>query len=63
MATERKYCGRTWEQMNEELDTMCKLEEKLNLTEKEGNAFDVAIQCMTTVMNRMQNNKPIIWDQ
>ena len=59
---EHKYCGKTWEQMNNILDTMCEIEDKAELTSEEQEAFDIAIQCITTVMNRMTDDKPIEWD-
>ena len=59
---ERKYCGKTLEQMNKILDTMCDIEDRIELTDEEQETFDIAIQCVTTVMNRMTDNKPITWD-
>lgn len=63
---ERKYCGLTWEQMNEVLDTMCNIEDRVEeigwQEVGEQDAFDIAIQCITTVMNRMKDDRPIEWD-
>ena len=61
---ERKYCGKTWDEMNKVLDTMCDIEDRVELSEDEQDAFDIAIQCVTTVMNRMKCDKPIAfeWD-
>ena len=59
---ERKYCGKTWEQMNEVLDKMCILEDEIDLDDDMQEIFDIAIQCVTTVMNRMKDDRPIEWD-
>ena len=59
---ERKYCDKTWDDMNKVLDTMCEIEDRIELTDEETDTFDIAIQCITTVMNRMTDDKPITWD-
>ncbi len=59
---ERKYCGKSWKEMNEILNVMCETEDKYDLSADELEAFDIAIQCMATVINRMVDNKPITWD-
>ena len=60
---ERTYCGKTWEQMNKFRDTVCELEDQYQgMTKDEEEAFDIAIQCITTVMNRMKDDRPIEWD-
>ena len=48
--------------MNEVLDIMCKFEDKIEMTNEEEEAFYIAIQCITTVINRMTDDKPIEWD-
>ena len=59
---EHRYCGKTQEEMNGILDRMCMLEDRLELDDEEQEAFDIAIQCVTTVMNRMLDDRPITWD-
>ena len=59
---ERKYCGKSWADMNVILNIMCDIEDRIELTDGEQDAFDIAIQCVTTVMNRMTDDKPIEWD-
>lgn len=59
---ERKYCGKTWKQMNEVLNRMCELEDRCDLLDDEQEAFDIAIQCITTVINKMKDDSPIEWD-
>lgn len=59
---EHTYCGKTWEQMNRVLDIVCELEDRIEMTDEEQEAFDIAIQCITTVMNRMKDDSPIEWD-
>ncbi len=58
----RIYWGKNWEQMNKILDIMCDIEDKYEMNAEERDAFDIAIQCVTTVMNRMKDNRPITWD-
>lgn len=59
----KTYCGKTWDDMNGILDTMCEIEDRVDLTYDEQDAFDIAIQCVTTVMNRMKDNRPIEFDE
>lgn len=59
---ERKYCGHTWGQMDIVLDTLCELEDSLLITHKEQEAMDMAIQCVTEIMNRMKDGRKIMWD-
>ena len=57
------YCGKTRQEMNEILNTMCAIEEMASLTDEETDAFDVAIQCIATVINRMTDNRPIAFEE
>lgn len=59
---EHTYCGKTWDQMNVVLDIVCEVEDRIEMTDEERDAFDIAIQCITTVMNRMKDDSPIEWD-
>ena len=59
---ERKYCGYTHEDMKRVLDFMCNIEDHMDLNGQPEDDFDVAIQCITTVMNRMKDDRPIEWD-
>ena len=60
----RKYCGKSLEEMNDVLDSMCAIEDRIELTSEEKDAFDIAIQCVTTVINRMNSGNlvPFEWD-
>jgi hypothetical protein len=58
----KKYFGKSHSEMFEILNTMCRIEDQAELTESEEEAFDIAIQCVATVMNRMIDDKPISWD-
>ena len=58
----RKFCGHNHESMDRILDTMCKLEDRIELSEEEEEAFDIAIQCVTCIMNRMTDDRGIEWD-
>jgi len=42
---------------------MCELESKVNLSEEEWDMYDIAIQCVAVVINRMVDNKLIIFDE
>ena len=59
---ERTYCGKNHQQMNKVLDTVCEIEDRIEMTEEEQEDYDIAIQCVTTVLNRMLDDKPIEWD-
>jgi len=58
----KTYCGKTRDEMNDILNFMCELEDKVELTDEEEEKYDVAIQCVATVMNRMIHNRPICFD-
>mgnify|MGYP007133740405 CR=1 FL=1 len=58
----KTYCGYTHDDMNRVLDFMCNIEDQMELDDKQVNDFDVAIQCIATVMNRMVDDRPIEWD-
>ena len=50
----KTYCGKTLEQMHKILDTMCDLEDFCDIdSEEQQEAFDIAIQCVTSVINTM----------
>lgn len=59
---ERKYCGLNHDDMCNVLTTMCEIENIIELTKEEQDAFDIAIQCVATVLNRMVDDSPIEWD-
>ena len=59
---EHKYCGKTLDEMNEVLDKICALEDELDLDEEMEYIFDIVIQCVTTIINRMKIDRPIEWD-
>lgn len=59
MEENRTYCGKTLEQMDSILDIMCDIEDRDYWTDEEQAALDIAIQCITTVMNRMSEDRPI----
>ena len=50
--------------MKNVLYTMCDIEDVIELTEAEQDAFDIAIQCVTTIMNMMNCDDPVAmeWD-
>jgi len=59
---ERKFHGKTRAEMNGVLDYMCLLKERLRIPAEEQDKFDMAIQCIATVTNRMTDDKKIEWD-
>ena len=42
---------------------MSQIEDKKDLTEQQQIAFDISMQCVTEVMNRMKDDKPIAFEQ
>ena len=59
---DRTYCGKTRNEMNVVLDTICGFEDRFAMTDDEHDAFLIAIQCITTVINCMASDRPIEWD-
>lgn len=56
----KTYCGLSHKQLSNVLTVMSGLEDLAeNMTEEEHIAFDVSLQCVTEVMNRMKDGKPI----
>lgn len=51
---EKRYCGKNWDEMNKVLDCMHNIEDRIDLTDEEHDAFDIAIHCVTAVL--------IAWD-
>ena len=56
------YCGKTHDEMKKILYTMMDLEDTLALSFSEREAFDVSIQCISTIINRMTDNKLVFED-
>ena len=52
-------CGLKYKQLDKIAAAMCKMEERHQLNEDEQTALDISIQCITEIMNRMRDNKPI----
>ena len=59
---ERTFKGRNRAQMNKILDLMYLLKDQLLLTDEETADYDIAMQCVVTITNRMADNKPLEWD-
>lgn len=51
----REYCGKSKEDMKKVLYFMCDVQEELELTEEERDMYETAIQCITTVLNSMED--------
>lgn len=58
-----KYCGKTRDQLNEILNFMCDVEDELDLNEDEQDKYDIALRCISTVMNRMLDRQPIDFEE
>lgn len=58
----RTFCGKTQEEMRDVLFLLCDIEDETDLNDKEQELFDVAIQCVTVILNRMTEDRPIPWD-
>ena len=63
MANERKFCGYTWQDMDRVLDLICNIENRTEMTSQQEENFDIAVQCVTLVMNRLKDDRPIVWDE
>ena len=62
MENERKFCGYSWDDMNRVLDLICKVEDQVEMTDQETDDYDIAVQCVSQIMNRMQDGGPINFD-
>ena len=59
---ERTFCGLNRAQLNVVLNTMCELEERIpDLTDEEQDMYDIGVQCVCQIVNRIADNKPINW--
>ena len=57
---QKTYCGLNYNQLSNILTTMSVLEDLAeDMTDEQRTAFDVSLQCVTEVMNRMKDGKPI----
>lgn len=63
MITTKTYCGLNYSQLDKVLTIMSQIEDKKDLTEQQQIAFDISVQCVTEVMNRMKDDKPITFEQ
>ena len=59
---ERTFHGKTRAEMNCVLNYICLLRDELQILIDKRDNFDIAIQCVATVTNRMADNKTIEWD-
>lgn len=59
---ERRFRGKTRLEMNEILDLMYMLKDRLLLTEEELADYNIAMRCVATITVRMADNKPLEWD-
>lgn len=58
-----KYCGKNYNQMNDVLNYLCHIEEAIFLYPDEKEKIDIAIQCVTDVINRFRDNRPIDFEE
>lgn len=57
------FYGQNRSQMNKVLNIMCELKERIpDMTKEEENAYDIAVQCVAQIANRMADGKQINWD-
>ena len=60
---ERTFRKLTRSQLNEVLNVVCGLEKRIqDMTEEEKHAFEIGVQCIAQILNRMADDKPINWD-
>ena len=58
----RMFHGKTRAEMNCVLNYVCLLKDRLQIPKEEQDDFDIVIQCVATIVNRMVDNKMIEWD-
>ena len=61
MGKPKTYCGYDVGGMNRILDVLCRLEDGILMTDEEQDAFDIAIQCVSDMVNRL-NGIPVEWE-
>lgn len=61
--TTKTYCGLNQKQLDKIITIMSEIEDKKKLTERQKMAFDISVQCVTEIMNRMQDGKPIEFEE
>lgn len=59
----RTYFGYDADGLSEITYTLCQLEDGIDMTEKEEEALDIAIQAITSMRNAMISNGKIRWDE
>ena len=59
---ERKFCGLGYKELRKVLEFMCDIEPRIDLNDEEIDKFDVAIQCVNTVLNCMVDDSSIDWE-
>lgn len=58
----KTFCGKTKEQMKSVLYFMCDIEDEIEMDGDEEEMFDVAIQCVTAIINRMDDAHNDLFD-
>ncbi len=56
---ERRFHGKTRDEMNEVLNFISILRDELELSEEDKEKFDIVVRCVATVTNRLVDNKRI----
>lgn len=59
----KTYCGLTGKQMDRVLTKMCEIEDRIDLSNDEQDAFDISIQCVTDIMNKMKDGEQIEFEE
>lgn len=62
MKKEKTFRGLNWDEMGTVLNTLCDIDNDILFSDEEQKAIDVAVQCVAQIMNRMKDDRPIIWD-
>ena len=58
----RTFHGLNRNDISAVLSMLCDIEDRIELTQEESDAYDIAIQCVTQIHNRMLDGKGINWD-
>ena len=58
----KTYCGYNWDDMNDVLNTLCYLQEDAMLTDREYEALEIGIQCVTSILNALEGY-PVLIDE
>ena len=59
---ERTFYGNTMDDMDNAMKSLLELRDTVLISDEEEKSLDLAMYCITQIMNRMEDGKRIEWD-